>query len=228
LSRSSRLIKILEKNRKGLSYADIGAGDRFFTSKLKSITNEQLFAVDTEYGESASIEDGIVCLNDIAKLENNSMDCIIMMDVLEHIENDHDFLKLVLEKLKPQGMVLITVPALQSLYSSHDNFLRHYRRYNHKNLRNLLQNNGVTIEKMHYFYSVLLFPRMLTVLKEKVFPVNKSTNKGIGQWKYAEKAFSTRFISYLLNVDFSINQYLNKWHLIMPGLSLMAICKKNE
>lgn len=224
LSRSYNIMKLLENSNKCFVYADIGAGDKFFTSKLLSITNKNVFAIDIQYNNKK--EDRIICLNDVSLLENNSIDCIIMMDVLEHIENDSDLLKVVFEKIKPNGKIIITVPAMQFLFSSHDVFIKHQRRYNRKQLMCLLQQNKMKIEQCYYFYSVLFIIRSLSFLIENFFTKRKKKNTGIGEWKHSEKSFITKFFIFILNIDFFINKLLNKIFIRLPGLSILAICKK--
>ncbi len=131
LSRSHNILKLLPKNS-GFAYADIGSGDGYFCRKLMEMTNGNVFAVDKGYTNTRKKKDGLICLNDTALLKTDSIDCLIMMDVLEHIENENAFLQQVLETLTPGGKIIITVPAFQFVFSSHDLFLKHYRRYNRK------------------------------------------------------------------------------------------------
>lgn len=225
LSRTHNILKLLKTNSNSFAYADIGAGDKYFTSKLLSITNGNVFAIDNEYKKNKAEEDGIICLNDSSLLENNSIDCIIMMDVLEHIKNEHTFLEIIVDKLKPNGKIIITVPAMQFLFSSHDVFLKHYRRYSRKQLTDVLQKHAIVIEQSFYFYSILFFLRCTSSLIE-TFKLNKKENVGIGMWKFDKNSFITKFIFNMLNLDFFLNKLLNKISIRLPGLSVLAICKK--
>lgn len=228
ISRGSCILKILQKNGQEADYADIGAGDKYFSLELRAITTGKVFAVDNGYKNEKSEEDGIICLNEVSILENSSLDCIVMMDVLEHIENENEFLKSVLDKLRPGGRILLTVPAMQYLFSFHDVFLKHYRRYDRKQLFELLFKNGITIEQSHYFYSVLFVQRCLSVVIEKYFPNKNRKNVGIGRWRYNKNSFITRLLVLILNLDFSLNKLLCKYHVYLPGLSLLAVCRKKH
>ncbi len=220
------MLKLLQNNDKDFVYADIGAGDRFFTSKLLSITEGSVFAIDNKYINNNSEKDGIICLNDVSLLENTSIDCILMMDVLEHIENESEFLKTVLKKLTKNGKLIVTVPAMQFIFSSHDVFLKHFRRYNRKQILDLLRKNGIKIEKCFYFYNILLLIRCLSFLVEKIFKNKKKISVGIGLWKHDDKSLITRLIVIALNIDFFINKLINKIFIRLPGLSLLVICRK--
>lgn len=232
LSRTKNLINIVMKyllDKGTVKIADIGAGDMYFDTQLsKKLKDENItsviFAIDKEYREEALGEREVIMLNDIQILEKNSMDCIVMMDVLEHIEDVSNFLELVLDKLKDNGVLITTVPAFQSLFSHHDTFLCHLRRYEYEELRNLLLCKKLDVIYSHYFYTTLYFARWLQVKLEKVRP--RKIEVGIGMWKYDRGNFITKSIELVLNVDFRINKIISKIGIRLPGLSLLAVAKK--
>jgi SAM-dependent methyltransferase len=84
-------------------------------------------------------------------------DLILGMDVLEHIDDDLEALKAWSENLDSQGVILITVPAFQSLWSYHDVFLEHKRRYTKKELKDLAAKAGLEPVFLSYAFSYL-FP----------------------------------------------------------------------
>src|SRR3546814_5651478 len=72
------------------------------------------------------------------------------MDVLEHGEDDAGLLRTYLDKAPPQAQATITVPAFQVLWSHHDVFLEHHRRYTLKTLSRLVERAGAVPLRMHY------------------------------------------------------------------------------
>lgn len=66
-------------------------------------------------------------------------DMILLMDVIEHIEDDKAFLMASLKSLKPQGIVVINVPASMSLYSKYDKVAGHIRRYDKAGIEGLFK-----------------------------------------------------------------------------------------
>jgi ubiquinone/menaquinone biosynthesis C-methylase UbiE len=228
ISRIKCLCHLLHK-KKIHSFADIGAGDMSFTSKLPNIASGKVYAVDIGYAEQQVAEDNIICLNNISKLPENEVDCLIMMDVLEHVEDDRNFLRAVVEKLKSGGNAIVTVPAIQHLFSPHDAVVGHYRRYNRKRLLALLKQSDLTVEKCHYFYTSLLVVKFFFFLRKKKLP-KKQEKAGIfmltGRRKMAENSITARMIVKFLNIDFQINALLDKIHIHLPGLSILAVCRK--
>jgi 2-polyprenyl-3-methyl-5-hydroxy-6-metoxy-1,4-benzoquinol methylase len=69
----------------------------------------------------------------LARVEGR--DLVLLMDVLEHIEDDFAFLSGVVARLQPGAHVLITVPADPKLWSAHDEASCHWRRYEEERLR---------------------------------------------------------------------------------------------
>jgi SAM-dependent methyltransferase len=79
-------------------------------------------------------------------------DLVLMLDVLEHIEDDVAALRRVRHLLKPGGHAILTVPALQSLWSMHDVVNGHYRRYSKMGLQRLSEDSGFAVCDLRYFF----------------------------------------------------------------------------
>lgn len=222
LSRGDCLLDTLrERNLRDI--ADVGVNDMFYTRLLKSLTGGEIHAADIFFPEEGTIKDGITCVNDIRKLPGNKLDGIIMMDVLEHVQDDRQFFNIAVDKLKNGGTILITVPAYQFLFSSFDTRAGHFRRYNRQQLLALLKQNGdIEVEKCHYFYTSLFFALVLSRL------TSKKTDRTEREWKHPEKSMITTIARKILNMDFRINKLLDKAWIHLPGLSLTATCRKRE
>jgi SAM-dependent methyltransferase len=86
------------------------------------------------------------------------LDSIIYINVLEHIEDDHNELTHAHACLKNQGTLVIFVPALSWLYSPLDESVGHFRRYHKSTLVNLVDATGFKIEQVRYFDLVGILP----------------------------------------------------------------------
>lgn len=89
---------------------------------------------------------------------DETFDLIVTLDMVEHTADDRVTLRELRRVTKDGGQLLMTVPALQALWSSHDVFNNHYRRYDRQVMRALAADTGWTIERMTYFNSLLLPP----------------------------------------------------------------------
>lgn len=77
-------------------------------------------------------------------------DTIIAVNVLEHVENDREFLRAAHAGLVPGGKLLILVPALPAIFGSLDRAFDHYRRYTRGVLRSAVMEAGFEIDDLHY------------------------------------------------------------------------------
>lgn len=91
-------------------------------------------------------------------------DIILMLDVLEHLEDDAGALREIRRRLRPGGSLILTVPAMPVLWSQHDVINKHFRRYTKSTLQKVIHNAGLKVESLHplFTWSVpLLFLRKL-------------------------------------------------------------------
>ncbi len=92
----------------------------------------------------------------------NRADLYLLMDVLEHVEDDQDLLAGVVGSMRVGGHLLITVPADMRLWSQHDVVSRHFRRYDLDALRDLWSGLPVT-ERLGSYFNHRLYPIMRVV-----------------------------------------------------------------
>jgi len=94
---------------------------------------------------------------DWTNLKNVCCDTVVALDVLEHFDEDKEFLLKVKRILKPGGQVIIKVPAQSALFSNVDIASGHFRRYDMNELRNLLEELGFCVVKQQYMNSLGVF-----------------------------------------------------------------------
>jgi trans-aconitate methyltransferase len=107
-------------------------------------------------------------------LPDQSVDVLVMLNVLEHIEDDRTALKKAFNLLKPGGVLIIEVPAFPALYDAYDAQLHHFRRYSSGRLYGMLAQAGFKVQRKSYL-GFLLFPAFAAVkLFKKQFSVEKN------------------------------------------------------
>jgi SAM-dependent methyltransferase len=94
---------------------------------------------------------------------NAGVDAVILLDVLEHVD-DRQLLAQLLEILRPGGKLVITVPALPSLWSYRDEDAGHWRRYTRASLIDTLRAAGFEVVEVRYYQFALLPLVVLTRL----------------------------------------------------------------
>jgi len=155
-------------------------------------------------------------LPDALPLAADSFQCITLLDVLEHIEDDFATLKTMNALLTTGGQLLITVPAFPFLWGAHDEAHHHQRRYRATGLRQLLVDAGFEITTLSYCNS-LLFPVVAVVrLLRRFFPAGDAG---------AELSLPPASLNSLLTTLFSSERHLLRVGLPF-GVSLVVLAKK--
>ncbi len=94
-------------------------------------------------------------LQDLA-LPPGSLPSVGLFDVLEHLDDPSDLLGEVARVLRPSGMLVLTVPAYQWLWSAEDEALGHFRRYSANTLRALLVRSRFSVVSVRYCFASLV------------------------------------------------------------------------
>lgn len=115
---------------------------------------------------------------DLARVEeiphpDDSFDLVTCLDVIEHTPDDVASLRELLRVTRPDGFLLVTVPAYQWLWSSHDVANRHHRRYRRRQLERAAQAAGWEPVAWSYFNSFLLAPAAVVRLAERLRPPDR-------------------------------------------------------
>lgn len=105
---------------------------------------------------------------------DRQFDLIVLFDVIEHIDEDDESLRVLSRLLKPGGRIVLTVPAFSFLWSQHDEENHHKRRYHRNNLSALATLNGLSLDYISYF-NFWLFPLVASIrMIRKVIPYRES------------------------------------------------------
>lgn len=94
-------------------------------------------------------------------LPSNSISAIGAFDVLEHIKEPGDLLSEIYRVLKPGGILLISVPAHQWLFSNFDYSIGHFRRYSKLVLSQSLDESGFINIKTEFMFSAFMLPALI-------------------------------------------------------------------
>jgi len=143
----------------GETIAEVGAGIGSVSKLLLERRIKRLFAFEPSLNlypllaEELRQAEEAKAVNDFfsPQYTQEGFDSVAYINVLEHIQDDRTELANALEALKPNGYLLLFVPALAWLYSDLDRQIGHFRRYAKKALSNLVQDVGFTLVKVRYF-----------------------------------------------------------------------------
>ncbi len=165
------LMRTMYPGRDDLAIMDVGCGDGLFFDAL------------LEFGTPEGIEPTAAMLSDRPKpgtiyevpldedfQPDKQYDLVLMLDVVEHIDDDLGFLRNAKRLLKPNGKMVITVPAFNLIWTAHDDLNHHKRRYTKSMMLSVANEAGLRVRSMKYFDQWTFPAKMAIRLKERLLP----------------------------------------------------------
>ncbi len=140
---------------------DFGAGLGSFAKRLRSQGYEIHCLEPDEFLANDLVQSGFQVYRSQDEIADNLYNAIYTLNVLEHIQHDREALSGLVSKLHAKGRLLIYVPAFPLLYSAFDAQVGHYRRYRLKQVTEMLQDLGCSIENRGYVDSLGFFLALL-------------------------------------------------------------------
>jgi SAM-dependent methyltransferase len=156
----------------------------------------------------------------------DSFDLIGMFDVLEHVPDDGRVLRDLRSRLKPDGTLLMTVPAHMALWSYFDEYAEHYRRYSPESLRQVLEREGYFIDYMTQFMTAL-YPAMWVRRKLNAqaasLPAEEARTRGLDELR------SSWLANQVFGLLLGCEPALTRRQVTLPlGTSLLAVCRAHN
>lgn len=163
--RNRCIVAAVRRFHRGGTIWDVGGGNGFVSRGLLEAGFDAALIEPSAEGARNALRRGIspvICATlEDARFHPGSLAAAGLFDVLEHIEDDAGFLRLLHGHLAPEGRLFLTVPALPWLWSSNDRFSGHYRRYTAASLGRVLAGQGFRVDYLTAFFRPLVLPLFL-------------------------------------------------------------------
>jgi len=152
-------------------------------------------------------------------------DLIGMFDVLEHISEETETLLALRDLLSPEGRLMLTVPAHQSLWSYFDEAAFHCRRYAPDELRRKLIDAGFEVEFLSQFMASL-FPVIWLVRKARGLArqnQEKTSAKQLADKEFQIVPILNSLLAMILNLEV---RWLSAGRRLPIGTSIIAVARR--
>jgi len=184
--RNRCIISIIKSFSNNETFVDVGGGNGIVAHSLQMVGISSILLEPNLTGIKNAKKRGLknlICSSlEDGKFAKESVGAAGLFDVIEHIDNDLEFLKKVNVLLKKGGKIYLTAPAFQFLWSDEDKFAGHFRRYTVNNLKDKLEASGFKLIYSTYYFSILVIPILLTRSIPSLFRLRQKEN-GVGYEK---------------------------------------------
>jgi SAM-dependent methyltransferase len=156
-------------------------------------------------------------------LEHDSVDGVVLLNILEHIEDDGQAVHQIYRILRPGGVAVIEVPAGPHLYDIYDQRLMHFRRYRLGDLTGLMRRAGFEVVKASHL-AFVLYPAFWVAKRR-----NRRLNRATAETQHAVIDGSMRLLghSQALHSLLEIERALGRFVSYPFGIRCIVICRKS-
>ena len=149
-----------------------GGGNILFLKKFGSVAGIDPSVDAINFCNNKGFKDLIIGTAGEIPYPNEFFDLATAFDILEHLEDDSVALREMKRIIKPGGLIMVTIPALPFLWSPHDDYLGHKRRYRKRELKEKFRAFGLDVLESSYFIIPTVPVIILRRFLEKVFQSN--------------------------------------------------------
>lgn len=229
LARKEIVLKLIQKFRleeKESSSAhllDIGCGTGGILAALQSLGT--VWGIDSnkkavDYASSKVPQATVIQGSIPQDMPKQQFDIITLLDVLEHIEDDTGTLQRLKQALKPKGIAVITVPAYQFLWTSHDDMNEHKRRYTVLELKEKIERSGLTVRKISYYNTFLFFPIAAIKILQRILSREAKS--------HFTDTSPPAYLNMPLRIIFSLEKHLLSFLNFPFGISIIAVVQHEK
>lgn len=185
--RGDALNHLLFRHVAGSCLLDVGAGSGaatiFFSKRGMDIhgidVSEPMLTLAKRTLAAHGLDPALVSSQPLESFPEGQFSTVLCCDVIEHVEDDLALLRAIRRVLRPNGRLLLTVPAIAWLYGPKDRAIGHFRRYERRTLRAVLTAAGFKVTRMRSWNLVGVLPTIFAV-KVRRKAVDESFRYGTG------------------------------------------------
>lgn len=152
---------------------------------------------------------------------SDTFSLVTALGIIEHIDEDQRMLSELHRVCRPGGYVLLLTSAYRFLWSYHDDFANHRRRYLCSELLRKVQKAGFEIHKISYMNSIL-FPGIAVVRTIQRFGIFRPRRAEDIFKVFDVKGVWNKMLHYILEIEAFLLQFIS-----FPfGVGLLCIARK--
>lgn len=206
---------------------DLGGGNGYVALGLRRAGHDTVLVEPGRSGALTAVRRGVgtvICASvETAGIRPGTLPAVGIFDVLEHIQDDLDFLRTLRTALQPGGRLYLSVPAFRWLWSNEDDFAGHFRRYTVRSLTRVLRKANFEVDYAGYFFTFL--PPVIFFLRS--IPTRLGLRKDVSAESWRREHASGSWLSrQVLETGLSFEvQAVRRGYRLPAGSSLLCVAR---
>ncbi|MGC4003787.1 MAG: class I SAM-dependent methyltransferase [Pirellulales bacterium] len=199
---------------------DLGCGCGYLLSLLNDrydVVGIDGFDEAIHFSRKRGVQVEVGSLPDSIPLADESADAILLLDVLEHLEDDTTCFDRAMRLLKPGGVAICTVPAYPWLWTKRDDYHQHFRRYTKQAFHTLMNVEGMQSEFVSFMNSVLFPVAVAERVVRKFVPLKEG---------HGDIAVPPAPLNALMRESYAAERHLLGKVTLPFGLSLVSVSRR--
>lgn len=205
--------------RHDLRILDVGCGAGALLSELAQygeVTGIDMSPKAVAFCRERGIQNVSVSSAEHIAYPDRVFDVVLVLDVLEHIKDDHAAVREMCRVLKPGGVAIVFVPAFMFLWGVTDVLSEHHRRYTLPGIESVFTAENFAIVRSSYFNTFLFPPIALVRLLVRFLRIPVKS----------ENAVSDSFFNKMFYLVFHLESRLLRLVNMPFGVSALVIARK--
>jgi len=226
----NKVISYFIEQENPINFLDVGGGNGFQSMMVQNLGIDTIMVEPGINGAQNARNRGVkkIVNGTMSDLESLSVafHSAGAFDVVEHIEDDIEFLGQMNRLMIPEAPLYLTVPAFNFLWSVDDVSAGHYRRYTKKKIKRSVEAAGFRLEYCSYFFSATFLPLLLLRAIPSLLGIRR---QGELENKQASEHKSGGVLLSIVNAILAFEKKILSMGLSIPfGSSIIVVARKDD
>jgi len=215
-SRASALAQIASLGRPDAVLLDAGCSSGFFVQEVRRhFPRSMVIGADFVQGPLEQLAEQAPDLPLLqfdlrtCPLPEACVDAVVLLNVLEHIDDDLAAMRQVQRILRPGGLAIIEVPAGPELYDVYDELLMHHRRYRMREIQLLVRRSGLEVVRASHLGALIYPPFYLVKQWNKRYLSRAKASKQQVVAQNIRSTNSSHLLDLVLRLELSVGRRID-------------------
>jgi len=232
----SKLINEELRATKEMKILDVGCGIGYMAEIFSKRGFRNVFAMDISVNSlkfaSKRNPKALFVVGDVLKLpyKDNSFDCVVTSEVMEHVKDGNPFVKELSRITKPGGQIILTTPSIDGILNvsrvchSHGSEIHYKIGFSRKELVPMFKRNNLKVLKVRY--SLNFFTQIWMEMAKLAYTIMNPKFEEQAELNRDKKSFIFKVYKHFFFIAILLMKIDSKLEKPIKGSNIMIVARK--